>query len=267
MTIRHRSALLLMAAALFTANGNAAAQHTEITILGQRHLTDLSTRIEYERRNSGISTVATQTKTSDKPLDSLLEANAKTFAKAEAGMFSVSTATSAFFDLARNEVSNSARADAETHLTFQTLRDTSADLQLGVIGSGSFHSDGFVSLFDRTDSQYLFSYSWASLSTPKYPPPPGSVPFTLTGSDSAFLSLETQLDSSHIYDLTLHASTNANTDSQSVSLQVSGLYATAVSGLYATAVPVPEPETWAMMLAGIGGVGFLARRRKNVWQF
>lgn len=257
MTIRHVSALLLAAAALFTASGNVAAQPTEITILDQRYLTDLSTRVVSASPdfNTKFTTVVTQTKTSDKPLDSLLTANAMTFAKAEADMFSVSTATSAYPDRSQNEVGISARADAEMNLSFQTLQDTSAGLQLEVIGGGVFFSDGFVSLFDRTDNQYLFSYSWATLSVPKYPPPAGSVPFTWTDSNSAFLSLDTQLDSSHIYDLKLHASTNAITDSQYVSLQV--------SGLYPTAAPVPEPETWAMMLAGIGGVGFLARRHKS----
>jgi hypothetical protein len=29
-----------------------------------------------------------------------------------------------------------------------------------------------------------------------------------------------------------------------------------------TAAPVPEAETYAMMLAGLGLVGFMARRRK-----
>jgi hypothetical protein len=29
------------------------------------------------------------------------------------------------------------------------------------------------------------------------------------------------------------------------------------------AAPVPEPETYGMMLAGLGVLGFLARRRKS----
>ncbi len=42
--------------------------------------------------------------------------------------------------------------------------------------------------------------------------------------------------------------------------QFGGGYAGFVAGVTA---PVPEPETYAMMLAGLAAVGFLARRRQN----
>jgi hypothetical protein len=32
-------------------------------------------------------------------------------------------------------------------------------------------------------------------------------------------------------------------------------------GLLASALPTPEPSTWAMMLAGFGGLALLVRRR------
>ena len=35
------------------------------------------------------------------------------------------------------------------------------------------------------------------------------------------------------------------------------------ANLYAVAQPVPEPETYALMMAGLAAVGFLSRRRKT----
>ncbi len=49
-------------------------------------------------------------------------------------------------------------------------------------------------------------------------------------------------------------------------LMVSGTGVTGGSASYGgnlVATPVPEPETYAMLLAGLGAIGFLARRRKN----
>lgn len=49
-------------------------------------------------------------------------------------------------------------------------------------------------------------------------------------------------------------------------VQVNGSMAGDTSGSFGGAImlaPVPEPETYGMMLAGLGLVGFLARRRKD----
>jgi len=60
--------------------------------------------------------------------------------------------------------------------------------------------------------------------------------------------------------------TGTNLSAGNYYLQVSGNLTSdnpaSFSGSVALAAPVPEPETYGMMLAGLGVLGFLARRRK-----
>jgi len=57
----------------------------------------------------------------------------------------------------------------------------------------------------------------------------------------------------------------ANTPAGNYYLQVFGVTKGSLGGLYTGAIsvtPVPEPETFAMLLAGLGVMGAIARRRK-----
>ncbi|MDQ2733878.1 MAG: PEP-CTERM sorting domain-containing protein [Pseudomonadota bacterium] len=42
-----------------------------------------------------------------------------------------------------------------------------------------------------------------------------------------------------------------------------GISATAATGVFALAAPIPEPETYALMLAGLAAIVFAARRRRR----
>lgn len=45
--------------------------------------------------------------------------------------------------------------------------------------------------------------------------------------------------------------------------QLLGGYTGSISSVSSVAAPVPEPETYAMLMLGLAGVGFAARRRSN----
>lgn len=83
----------------------------------------------------------------------------------------------------------------------------------------------------------------------------------------ALVSSGTSLQSGNIDVWTISGSNLAAGDYY---LQVNGNLvsdqAASFGGAVAMAAPVPEPETYGMMLAGLGVLGFLARRRKSANQ-
>ena len=237
-----------------------SARAQNIELLDQWYTTDLSFRIisadpaTFTRFTSSSETSFTR---SAVPLDSTLQSSSpRVFAQAEATTFSASTSTSALWNMANDEVSAFARADAESFLSFRPLRDATTPLQFSVAAGGQFFSDGFFSLYDRTADEFVFAYSWQSHEgrIPKYAPPQGSIPITWQGFYQSSISLDPFLSSSHIYDLVLHAGTDANTDSQHVTLEA--------TGLYPIAAPAPEPSQMSLALAGLIGVLLMSRGRR-----
>ncbi len=254
-TIRgYPAALLLAATGLFATSSDASAHGAAISVLGVQYSTNLTTTVHkcvFAGPITCESTTSTRTTTSTTPLHDQLRATPTTFAVAQADMFLVSTATSALPNFRLGETSNFAKATAQSVLTFHTLQDGLAPLVFDFIGiDQSVYSDGFVSLFDVTASQSMFDYAWTF-------PFSGTVPWDCTTSFGceASLSLETPMLASHRYALTLHESTNADFDSQALSIQV--------SGLLPIAGPVPETSTCAMMFAGLSIVGLMIRRRTS----
>jgi len=105
--------------------------------------------------------------------------------------------------------------------------------------------------------------------------------FTLGGEsvvDATFLSKGINFGSYSLFDETGTISlfgtsfggqfSNANTwslDAGTYIFAIGGKAGSAASySLAASTTPVPEPETYAMLLAGLGIIGFVARRRRSV---
>ena len=86
---------------------------------------------------------------------------------------------------------------------------------------------------------------------------------SLYSSTNTLISTGTSLQSGAIDVWTL---TSDNLAAGDYYVQVSGTMVSQTSGSFGGAVslaPVPEPETYGMMLGGLGILGFLARRRKQ----
>jgi hypothetical protein len=132
-------------------------------------------------------------------------------------------------------------------------RITSNDSSAGNIGSfriGNFMTPSYDADY-RTDSlgntaptdAYLFGGS------------AGDVNFNFTGANQRGLA-----PANSSYFIFLH--TNATNYSTSAVYDLTNVGQTQISSLYATFAPVPEPQSIALMLVGLGAVSLLVRRRR-----
>lgn len=135
--------------------------------------------------------------------------------------------------------------------------DTVINVNLRPLGS----TGGYWSI-DPTTSSGLISFSTAL----------SSVSF-LWGSPDTYNSLDVLLSGGGTQSIVPFAGNGSNSNTRYVTLSaaagtsITGLsfassnFAFEVDNLYVTAVP--EPETYALMLAGLAAVAFVARRRKS----
>jgi hypothetical protein len=245
---------------MIAAVGAGTAAAAEISVISTTYSTDLS--LEFDDPFRGVNIAVSEAITSSSPISTSRDITAQAYpgyedsssgwpriaAKADADLLSVATDTQH-----RTPDGGHSWATAESVLSFRTLQDLTVPLSFDFLLLGTPYSAGFVSLFDQTSGLTLFSYSWDCCGFVS-----STVPWSLGGSGyTASITVDQWLLASHTYELALHGSTYAKQDSQSLRI--------AASGLTPIAAPVPEPQTYALMLVGLCVVGGgLWRNRRGV---
>jgi len=175
-------------------------------------------------------------------------------AHAVAGSFEVSAFTAAAGGNITPYYSQSTFASATTEITFSPAGDWTGPIDFNFFGAEQwFFSEGYVSMRDVTADVTLWDYGWG-----QFWPLPGSTvswveqpePYSDGWRVKASLSLDTDLNSAHTYELTMHTSTGSNPpDVEYIVIGISDFQI------------VPEPSLFA--LAGLGVTACLTLRRRQ----
>ncbi len=234
-----RFSLFIRASLLLTLLFTSTGYPLPINILDSQYITSVN------MTSLADGTSSPRTQVSPAPIsDSLYSFYGSTLARADAGLWGVSAHTAAF--PAAPDFIGSSSAFAESDLWFSPL--TSQTTTLNVQFSAGPHfafTYGNVSLFDVTLNHDVWNYGWGSGATYVT-----SVPWVITfDSGTAALALDTTLNASDTYELIMSTGSNAASDSENESFQLSGLE------------PAPEPSTLA--LAGLGLLALALMRRRG----
>jgi hypothetical protein len=167
-----------------------------------------------------------------------------------AGVNSHAIANAGLFSVSEQTYHTTADAEAVSQIWFSPLADQTQTLNIQ-IGAGLPFDEGQIILLDLTSNSELWDYSW-------YAYGPVDVPVVvLAGNNipwdnylgSANFNVVTDFFSSHQYELTMAAASDARDDGESVNIRLSGLEV------------VPEPSS-AILLALCGFAVAFCRRSK-----
>jgi hypothetical protein len=137
-----------------------------------------------------------------------------------------------------------AGASATSDIWFSPLSNQTTTINIQFASWYDFSVSCSVSLLDVTSGNQMWNYRWNSSG--------GTIQWVSTGGTPnriATLTLNTDFDPSHIYELTMYTEADSNVpDVEQISIQLSGLE------------PVPEPSTFA--LVSLGAVAWLTLHRR-----